>query len=168
MWAIFLVIFLWACPFGSGFPLQVLARKLAVGFSLQSLTQALYQRITPILHIVSINLPVWIPFSVLRSSQLSAISFSERWFKFSVLRSCQLSAISYQFFSALTHFPLSTFPFSLSPFTFFSTAENAKILRKERRGLKSFQFSVVSYSMCWWNTDDADAADECGFLILNF
>jgi hypothetical protein len=35
-------------PSGSGFPLQILARKLAAGFSLQSLTHALYKRITPI------------------------------------------------------------------------------------------------------------------------
>jgi hypothetical protein len=35
-------------PSGSGFPLQILARKLAAGFPLQSLTHALYKRITPI------------------------------------------------------------------------------------------------------------------------
>jgi hypothetical protein len=35
-------------PSGSGFPLQILARKLAADFPLQSLTHALYKRITPI------------------------------------------------------------------------------------------------------------------------
>jgi len=92
-------------------------------------------------------------FSVLRSSQLSAISFLVRWFKFSVV-SCQLSVfqcVDFLYFSLFTiHFSLLPFPFYLLPFTFhlspftfylFLTAENAEILRKERREIKPIKMA---------------------------